>query len=64
MDGQEQLWEVHCLVGYHAELNSNNTEYQIWQQKSRPKIIIQSRFALQKLNYIHYNPVRAGNNWV
>ncbi len=45
---------------YHAKLNSNNTEHQVWQQNSRPKIIVQSRFAQQKLNYIHYNPIRAG----
>jgi REP element-mobilizing transposase RayT len=51
---------MQMVFKYHANLNSNNTEYQVWQQKSRPKIIIQSRFALQKLNYIHYNPVRAG----
>lgn len=51
---------MQMVFKYHAKLNSNNSEYQVWQQKSRPKIIVHSRFAQQKLNYIHYNPVRAG----
>ena len=45
--------------GYHAKFNSNNSNYQIWQQNNRPKEIVLPRFARQKLNYIHYNPVRS-----
>ena len=51
---------MQVVFKFHAKLNSNNSEYQIWQQNSHPKIIVQPRFARQKLNYIHYNPVRAG----
>jgi hypothetical protein len=40
--------------------NKNNALYQVWQQESRPKEIVLPRFARQKLNYIHYNAVRAG----
>ena len=49
-----------CFFKYHAKLNSNNSGYEVWQQNSRPKIIVQFKFAQQKLNYIHYNPIRAG----
>jgi REP element-mobilizing transposase RayT len=51
---------MQMVFRYHLKLNSNKSEYQVWQQNSRPKIIVQSRFTQQKLNYIHYNPVRAG----
>ncbi len=45
---------------YHAKYNTNNSEYQVWEQNNRPKEIVLPRFARQKLNYIHYNAVRAG----
>ncbi|MGV3585796.1 MAG: REP-associated tyrosine transposase [Adhaeribacter sp.] len=40
--------------------NSNNQQYQFWQQHNHP-IELNSNFLLnQKLNYIHQNPVEAG----
>jgi putative transposase len=50
---------MQVVFKYHAKLNSNNSEYQVWIQNNRPKEIVLPRFARQKLNYIHYNPVRA-----
>ncbi len=43
-----------------GELNSRNTKYQFWQQDYQPKEIFSPRFAAQKLEYIHNNPVEAG----
>lgn len=40
--------------------NSRNTRYQFWRQDNQPKEIYSSAFALQKLNYIHNNPVESG----
>lgn len=51
---------MHMVFKYHAKLNSNNSEFQVWQQNSRPKEVVLPRFARQKLNYIHYNAVREG----
>ncbi|MBK8702053.1 MAG: transposase [Saprospiraceae bacterium] len=51
---------MQMVFKYHAKLNSSNSEYQVWQQHNRPKVILLPRFARQKLNYIHYNAVRAG----
>jgi hypothetical protein len=40
--------------------NSNNTNFQFWQQDNHP-IELYSHFLLdQKLEYIHMNPVTAG----
>jgi putative transposase len=40
--------------------NSNNTDFQLWQQHNHP-IVLDSNYLLQqKLDYIHNNPVEAG----
>ena len=45
---------------YHAKFNSNNQQFQLWQQGNHPKILLHPKFTVQKLNYIHANPVVAG----
>lgn len=40
--------------------NSNNKDWQLWQQHNHPIEIFSSKIAEQKLNYIHINPVKAG----
>jgi REP element-mobilizing transposase RayT len=36
------------------------SQYQVWQEGSHPEAIFTEKFARQKLDYIHMNPVRAG----
>jgi putative transposase len=40
--------------------NSNNNEWQLWQQHNKPIEIVNNDMFYQKLNYIHRNPVEAG----
>ncbi|MFT4970527.1 MAG: putative transposase [Chitinophagales bacterium] len=42
--------------------NSRNTKFQFWRQDNQPKELLPdlNSFALQKLHYIHNNPVVAG----
>ena len=40
--------------------NSNNHEWQLWQQHNKPLEILSQEMFFQKLNYIHKNPVEAG----
>lgn len=40
-------------------INPNNKIHQFWQQDNHPIILTTSNIALQKLNYIHENPVTA-----
>jgi putative transposase len=42
------------------EKNSRNSEYQFWRQDNQPKECYSPEFSVQKLNYIHNNPVEAG----
>ncbi len=34
--------------------------YQVWQEGSHPEAIFSEKFAQQKIDYIHMNPLRAG----
>lgn len=36
------------------------SQYQVWQEGSHAEAIFSERFARQKIDYIHLNPVRAG----
>jgi REP element-mobilizing transposase RayT len=40
--------------------NSNNINFQLWQQHNNPIELSNSKMAWQKLEYIHNNPVKAG----
>jgi REP element-mobilizing transposase RayT len=36
------------------------SKYQVWQEGSHPEAIFTEKFARQKMDHIHMNPVRAG----
>lgn len=36
------------------------SRFQVWQEGSHPEAIFTEKFARQKMDYIHMNPVRAG----
>lgn len=40
--------------------NSNNSNWQFWQQHNKPIELLNEKMFYQKLDYIHYNPVEAG----
>lgn len=40
--------------------NSNNRVYQLWRQDNRPMEVTSNQFFYQKMEYIHYNPVKEG----
>jgi len=59
--GKESRKEwLEVVLKYHAKFNSNNFKYQVWQQNNHPKILIHPKFTMQKVDYIHNNPVVAG----
>jgi REP element-mobilizing transposase RayT len=43
-----------------GETNSRNKDYQFWRQDNHPIELYSSAFTVQRINYIHQNPVRAG----
>lgn len=40
--------------------NSNNSDFQVWQQHNHPIELHSNKIIDQKLNYLHNNPVEAG----
>ena len=49
------------LFRYHRGAGKPN-EYQVWQEGFFPKAICSDEIMIQKLNYLHHNPVKRG--WV
>jgi REP element-mobilizing transposase RayT len=50
------LW----LFASHGNRNPNNKEYQFWQQDNHPIELDTTEMMNQRLEYLHYNPVKAG----
>lgn len=40
--------------------HKKESDYQFWQEGSHPEIIIDEKMMMQKMEYIHFNPVRRG----
>ena len=45
---------------YHGRYNKRNKKYQFWIQDNRPIELNNDKWVIQKLNYIHLNPVKEG----
>ncbi|MBK9059760.1 MAG: transposase [Flavobacteriales bacterium] len=60
-NGQEsrKAWMLPIFAKAGAA-NPNNTHYQLWRQDNRPIQLITAEVIIQKLNYLHDNPVVEG----
>ena len=45
---------------YHKARHKVDREYQLWQEGSHPQMIQDEEMLRQKLEYIHFNPVKRG----
>ena len=52
-------WLLHRFE-FAAKFRNDITNFKFWQDGNEPKDCRTREFTLQKLNYIHQNPVRAG----
>lgn len=50
------------MFRFFANKTNQNKDYKVWTGDNHPEEITSREFLLEKLNYIHQNPVRAG--WV
>jgi len=50
------LW----MFGRAGKKNSNNEKYQFWQQHNHPIELVSTEMIMQRLNYLHNNPVESG----
>ncbi len=54
---------VHTLLeglAYHKSRHKGDRDHQLWQEGSQPKMIESEEVLIQKLEYIHNNPVKRG----
>jgi REP element-mobilizing transposase RayT len=66
IEGNQQESRKQWLLNMFAFTGRNNNEneiYQFWQQEYRPIALDTPEKVLQRLNYLHQNPVRAGIVW-
>src|SRR5207302_2895709 len=43
-----------------GKANRNNDNFQFWQQDNHPIVLLNPKIYYQKVDYTHYNPVKAG----
>ena len=57
---QAPVWERGFLdqFKYHRAKHKTTSDYQFWQEGSHPQQIQNEEMMRQKLDYIHYNPVK------
>ncbi|MDD5349720.1 MAG: transposase [Chthoniobacteraceae bacterium] len=60
----ERLADKQCgwllnQLSYYRETHKT-TAHQVWQEGFHPQAIVSDEMMLQKLDYLHHNPVRAG----
>ncbi|MGW8169716.1 MAG: transposase [Sulfurovaceae bacterium] len=47
-------------LAFYKKAHKTTVEYQIWQEGSQPKLIQSDAMMINKINYIHQNPVKRG----
>jgi len=58
---QDATHYLHVFEKARSENRAQDvSQYQVWQEGSHPEAIFTEKFARQKMNYIHMNPVKAG----
>ncbi|TND08409.1 MAG: hypothetical protein FD123_2205 [Bacteroidetes bacterium] len=58
-DNEEWEKEMLRIFGFWGKLNPKNENYQVWDSGYYAKECASSGFLIQKIDYIHNNPVRA-----
>jgi len=47
-------------MAFFCKSHKHDREYQCWEEDSHPQLIQNETMLRQKLEYIHYNPVKRG----
>ncbi|MHC4160428.1 MAG: transposase [Planctomycetota bacterium] len=53
-------WIVNSL-SYYKRLHKRESSHQLWQEEFHPQQIMSEQMLVQKIDYIHSNPVKRGN---
>ena len=47
-------------LAFYKKAHKHNSNYQLWQEGFQPKLIQSEKMFIDRVNYIHYNPVKRG----
>jgi len=47
-------------LAFYKKAHKSDREYQVWQEGIQPKLIQSDTMMINKINYIHHNPVKRG----
>ncbi len=57
LDQDNKYWLLNQLSYYKKE-HKKESNYQVWQEGIHPQLITTDKMLIQKIDYIHYNPVK------
>jgi putative transposase len=57
---QDRKTWVLDLLSYYKKMHKKESEHQVWQEGMHPEQITSIEMLNQKIEYIHYNPVKRG----
>jgi len=47
-------------LAFYKKAHKKETSYQLWQEGIQPKLIVNEKMMIDRINYIHNNPVKRG----
>jgi len=47
-------------LAFHKKAHKTHTTYQVWEEGFHPKLIQSEKMMIEKIKYIHHNPVKRG----
>ncbi len=47
-------------LAFYKKAHKKNATYQLWQEGIQPKLIINNKMMIDRINYTHNNPVKRG----
>jgi len=59
LEQAQKHWLLHQLA-YFKKRHKIASSYQVWQERYHPQLVISSDILIQKIGYIHHNPVKRG----
>ncbi len=59
LESDNKKWILN-LFAYYKKRHKKESEHQIWQEGFHPQLIYSANMLTEKIEYIHYNPVKRG----
>ena len=57
---QQNVKTILEQLEFYKKIHKRNRQYQFWQEGIHPELILNDAMMLQKIEYIHHNPVKRG----